>query len=134
MAAKSLRLIIVTPEKTVLDETVEALRFPLFDGEIGILPGRLPLIGRLGAGLLHIDNVDGSEKAFFIDGGFVQVRDSVVTLLTDRCLQISQLSKEAALKLIEQAQTRKAVTDLEVASRDRDLNRGRQMLAALKSI
>lgn len=42
-----LRLIVVTPERTLLDEPVAALRFPLYDGDIGILPGRIPLIGRL---------------------------------------------------------------------------------------
>lgn len=45
-----LRLIVVTPERTLLDEPVASLRFPLYDGDIGILPGRIPLIGRLGTG------------------------------------------------------------------------------------
>lgn len=134
MAGKTLRLIVVTPEKTVLDETVESLRFPLFDGEIGVLPGRLPMIGRLGCGNLYIDHTDGSVKTLFIDSGFVQVRDSVVTLLTDRCLPADKLSKDAALQLQEQARTRKSRTDHEVASRDRDLTRARKMLAALKKI
>ena len=53
-ADKALRLVIVTPEKTVFDEPVAGLRFPLYDGEIGVLPGRLPLIGRLGAGELKV--------------------------------------------------------------------------------
>lgn len=134
MAGKTLRLIVVTPEKTVLDETVEALRFPLFDGEIGVLPGRLPMIGRLGCGTLYIDQVDGSVKTQFIDGGFVQVRDSVVTLLTDRCLSVEKLSKDSAQQLLEQARTRKARSEHEIASRDRDLTRARKMLAALKNV
>jgi F0F1-type ATP synthase epsilon subunit len=44
IAASSLQLVLVTPEKTLLNEPVAALRFPLYDGQIGILPGRLPLI------------------------------------------------------------------------------------------
>ena len=58
MAGDNLRLIVVTPERTLLDEPVAALRFPLYDGDIGILPGRLPLIGRLGAGELRITASD----------------------------------------------------------------------------
>ncbi|MBI1347887.1 F0F1 ATP synthase subunit epsilon [bacterium] len=91
MPEKSLRLVIVTPEKTLLDETVSALSFPLYDGGIGILPGRLPLIGRLGTGELKVQQ-DGAEKLFFIDGGFVQVRDNVVTLLTNSAQPADQLS------------------------------------------
>lgn len=134
MAGKTLRLVVVTPEKTVIDETVEALRFPLFDGDIGVLPGRLPMIGRLGCGMLFIEQVDGTVKSQFIDGGFVQVRDSVVTLLTDRCLSVEKLSKDAAQQLLEQAKTRKARSDHDLALRDRDLTRARKMLAALKSV
>ena len=44
---EKLRLVIVTPERTLFDEPVSALRFPLYDGDIGVLPGRLPLIGTL---------------------------------------------------------------------------------------
>ena len=38
MADKTLQLVLVTPETTLLDEPVQALRFPLFDGQAGILP------------------------------------------------------------------------------------------------
>ncbi len=40
--ADQLRLVVVTPEKPLLDESVTALRFPLYDGQIGVLPGRAP--------------------------------------------------------------------------------------------
>ena len=50
---QQLRIVLVTPESTLLDEPVEALRFPLYDGQIGILPGRAPLVGRLGYGELQ---------------------------------------------------------------------------------
>ncbi len=68
MADKQLRLVIMTPERTVFDELASALRFPLFDGQIGILPGRAPLVGRLGYGELKATTPSG-EKSFFIDGG-----------------------------------------------------------------
>ncbi len=75
--AQALRLVVVTPERTQLDETVESLRFPLYDGEIGILPGRLPLIGRLGVGELVATLPGGQTTRLFIDGGFVQVNWAV---------------------------------------------------------
>src|SRR5260370_9293424 len=78
---QQLRIVLVTPETTLLDEPVEALRFPLYDGQIGILPGRAPLVGRLGSGELRITNAKGLSS-YFIDGGFVQVKENVVSLLT----------------------------------------------------
>ena len=45
---------VVTPEKAVLDEVADFVAVPMFDGELGVEPGRLPLIGRLGYGELRI--------------------------------------------------------------------------------
>ncbi|HSG70372.1 MAG TPA: F0F1 ATP synthase subunit epsilon, partial [Planctomycetaceae bacterium] len=45
MADKTLQLVLVTPEKTLLDVPTESLSFPLFDGQIGILPSRAPMVG-----------------------------------------------------------------------------------------
>jgi F-type H+-transporting ATPase subunit epsilon len=44
---KKLQSVVVTPEKTLFDEWVDFVALPLYDGEAGILPGRMPLIGRL---------------------------------------------------------------------------------------
>ena len=72
---------IVTPERAILDEPADFVALPMFDGEVGILPGRAALIGRLGIGELRVRR--GTEtKRLFVDGGFAQVRDNVVTVLT----------------------------------------------------
>ena len=78
MAGKTLQLVLVTPETTLLNEPVQALRFPLFDGQAGILPGRAPVVGRLGYGELRVTGSDGENRSFYVDGGFVQVKGSVV--------------------------------------------------------
>lgn len=129
MAANSnLRLVIVTPEKTLFDETVTSIRFPLYDGDIGILPGRLPLIGRLGAGELRIRMAD-SERPFFIDGGFVQVRGGVVTLLTDRAVPVDQLSVSAAEAELSAARSRQAKSEAELDLKEAALRRARRLVA-----
>jgi F-type H+-transporting ATPase subunit epsilon len=127
-AGDKLRLIVVTPERTLLDEPVAALRFPLYDGDIGILPGRLPLIGRLGAGELHITGSTG-ESSYFVDGGFVQVLGSNVTLLTGRAIPTKDLSASEAEKQLAAATARVARTDEEVESKLMDQQRARRMLA-----
>jgi F-type H+-transporting ATPase subunit epsilon len=124
-----LRLVLVTPETTLVDEPVSALRFPLYDGQIGVLPGRAPLIGRLGYGELNITHVDGSHASYFIDGGFVQVKHNIVSILTDRALTREQIDAAAAREKLREAVARVAHSDPEANARFRDQERARQMIA-----
>ena len=126
---RELRLVLVTPEKTLLDEGVSGLRLPLYDGQIGILPGRAPAIGRLGFGELRIEHLDGREQRFFIDGGFIQIRGPVVSVLTNRAIPIERLERSAAQKELDEALARPAHTDAELDTRARDQQRARRMLA-----
>ena len=123
----NLRLIVVTPERTMLDEPVAALRFPLYDGDIGILPGRIPLIGRLGAGELRITASSG-EESYFVDGGFVQVLGPNVTLLTNRAIPTKDLSVAEAEKQLAAALAIVARTDEECDARAAAQQRARKML------
>ena len=75
------RCIVVTPERAVLDETAEMVIIPMFDGELGVLQGRAPIVGQLGAGELRLKTGDVSKR-WFVEAGFVQVRSNVVTVLT----------------------------------------------------
>ncbi len=98
-----LRCVVVTPERALVDEPADFVALPLYDGEIGILPGRAPLVGRLGYGELRIRR-GGETKRFFVDGGFVQVRDNVVTVLTSRALKAEEINAEAAERTLREAQ------------------------------
>ena len=83
MSDKQIQCVIVTPEKAVLDETADFIVLPMIDGELGVLPGRAALVGRLGSGELRLKR--GNEvKRLRVEGGFAQVRADVVTVLTTR--------------------------------------------------
>lgn len=82
-ADKQIHCVVVTPEKTELDVTCDFLTVPLFDGELGVLPGRAPMVGRLGNGLLKIRN-GSSDTLWRVEGGFVQVTRTEVNVLTNR--------------------------------------------------
>jgi F-type H+-transporting ATPase subunit epsilon len=131
-AAQALRLVVVTPERTQLDETVESLRFPLYDGEIGILPGRLPLIGRLGVGELVATLPGGQTTRLFIDGGFVQVNRGVVTLLTARALPPETISLESARQQLDVALAKKARSAVELSMKEAETQRARKMVAVAR--
>jgi F-type H+-transporting ATPase subunit epsilon len=125
---QQLRIVLVTPETTLLDEPVEALRFPLFDGQIGILPGRAPLVGRLGYGELQITTAAG-KRSYFIDGGFVQVKQGVVSLLTDRAQPADKLDAHQAEDELQKAQQRHPKGDADFAEKAKELLRARRKLA-----
>lgn len=129
---KSLRLVIVTPERTIFDETVNGLRFPLYDGDIGVLPGRLPLIGRLGAGELKVATSAG-ERRFFIDGGFTQINKGTVTLLTQRAVPVDEISAAAAEAELKAAKDQQAKSDDDFARKAAALNRARKLLKLARS-
>ena len=102
--AKPLRCVVVTPERAVLDEPADFIVLPMFDGELGVLPGRLPLIGRLGYGELRM--VKGLlTQRYFIDGGFAQVRGNVVTVLTAQAIQAADIKVDAAEEALKTALT-----------------------------
>jgi F-type H+-transporting ATPase subunit epsilon len=100
---RDLRLVVVTPERAVLDEPASFVALPLYDGELGVLPGRLPLIGRLGFGELRL--VRGTvTRRYYIDGGFVQIRGNVVTVLTSRAVPAAQINIAAAREVLVNSQ------------------------------
>jgi len=133
VAAAELQIVLVTPETTLLDVPVRSLRFPLYDGQIGILPGRAPLLGRLGYGPLVVTRTDGSSETYFLEGGFAQVKSGIVSILTDRAMPIDEIDADEARKLLAEASSRVPTTDAEFAARDRDQERARRMLAATAS-
>jgi len=126
-----LRLVLVTPETTLLDTAVSTLRFPMFDGQIGILPGRLPLVGRLGYGELMLTTTEG-QQSYFIDGGFVQVKQGVVSILTSRSMPVSEMSAQDASEEFESARGLPSQTADEREHKDRALERARRMLAVTR--
>jgi F-type H+-transporting ATPase subunit epsilon len=97
-----LQCVVVTPEQAVLDERCDFVALPMYDGELGVLPGRAPLIGRLGYGELRTRRGARTER-YYVDGGFAQVRGDVVTVLTPRALRAGELSVPRAAEALDAA-------------------------------
>jgi F-type H+-transporting ATPase subunit epsilon len=129
IAMPKLSLVLVTPERTLFDKPVETIRVPLFDGAAGFYPGRAPLVGRLGIGELRLTDSSGASESYFIDGGFVQVKGSVVSVLTNAAVPTSDLSRKAAAAQLESARAERTKTDEQYAAASRRLEKARKMLA-----
>jgi F-type H+-transporting ATPase subunit epsilon len=119
--------VVVTPEQMALDEKAEFVALPLFDGEIGILPGHSPMIGRLGFGELRLRN-QGQVRRIYLDGGFVQVVEDVVSVLTPRAIPAAKIDAGAARKQLETALQRPINTPELLEIRDRLIAQARAQL------
>ena len=123
---RTLRCVVVTPERAVLDEAADFVVVPLYDGELGALPGRLPLIGRLGYGELRYRR-GTAEHRYYVDGGFVQVRADVVTVLTARAIPAAAIKVEAAREALSAA-LEPALTPEAQEAHQKDQDRARAQL------
>ncbi|AWM39688.1 ATP synthase epsilon chain [Gemmata obscuriglobus] len=127
--SRNLKVVVVTPEKAVLDDTADMVILPMIDGELGVQPGRSPLIGRLGAGELRL--VTGSTtKRFFVEAGFVQVRLNVVTVLTASAKAAAAITAEMVTAAANEAAALPSSTAIERANKAKALDRA----AGLKKV
>jgi|YNPNPStandDraft_1061719.scaffolds.fasta_scaffold88482_2 F-type H+-transporting ATPase subunit epsilon len=92
-APRAIRLIVVTPEQQVLDEYTSSVVFSAHDGEVGILPLRAPLLCELGVGQLRYQT-GGTTRRLYIEGGFAEVMNNTVTVLTQRALPVDQITPQ----------------------------------------
>ena len=123
-----LNLVLVTPEKTLIDRSMASIRVPMFDGSAGIYPARAPLIGRLGVGELKLNGTDGSSESYFIDGGFVQVKGERVSVLTNSAQLVREIDRAKAQADLDAASKEKAVGDEEFAELAHRLDRARKLV------
>ncbi|HMP17451.1 MAG TPA: F0F1 ATP synthase subunit epsilon [Gemmatales bacterium] len=110
---------IVTPERVVMEETVDFVAVPMYDGELGILAERSPMTGRLGYGELRTTH-GGKTERFYVEGGFVQVQSNVVSVLTPKALPVSSVNVaalEAQLSQLTGSALAKAKAQLRVAGK-----------------
>ncbi len=90
-----LNLEIVTPEKKVLSETVDAVTVPTASGEVGILQNHAPLISTLRAGILSY-TISGATERLAIAGGFLEVSRNNVSVLADTAERADEIDVEGA--------------------------------------
>lgn len=117
-----LKLEIVTPEKKVFDESVDSVTVPTASGEAGILPKHAPLISALKPGILSY-SVKGSTSSLAIAGGFVEVSDDRVSVLTDLAETADEIDADAARadrEAAERTLATHAMASLDVTEADRE--------------
>ena len=89
-----IQLEIVTPEEKVYDETVDSVTLPTVQGEIGILPGHIPLLAGLQPGEIQL-TAGGNTENLAIDKGFAQILGDKVSVLTEGAINVEQIDLSA---------------------------------------
>ena len=112
---------LVTPEQQLLDDPVLYASIPAHDGQIGLAPGRAPLLVQLGDGALRLDFEEGGARWFFIGGGFAQMKDNRLSIVADEAVPAEQIVKTKAEEDMAEAQKVEARHDAFVHQRSGDV-------------
>ncbi len=125
MAEGTFHCSVVTPERAVLETDARSVVLPAHDGEVGIMRGHSPLLARMGIGLLRVQAADGTKTEFFVDGGFAQMVENKLTILTEQARPPADLDASEADSLLEAAQAMSGVDDRAFVERQAALERAR---------
>jgi F-type H+-transporting ATPase subunit epsilon len=130
MLPDSIELIIVTPERQLLRESVVEVSLPGADGCLGILPGHAPLITELGIGEMTYQTKGGGESGpLAIMSGFAEVLGDRVTVLAET----AERPEEIDVSRAEQAKKR-AEERIAAAANDPNVDWGRAAIALQRSL
>lgn len=112
LAAKSFRCRLITPIAQVLDEQVTSAVIPAWDGLMGFLPDRAPIVAKLGLGELNLVFADtgkgkAGSRSFLVEDGFAQMVNNKLTILAARAIPTESLTATEAQAELKEAEARK---------------------------
>lgn len=110
----TMRLDIVSAEKEIFSQAVEAAFITAYMGELGIYPGHAQLLSTLKPGNIRAVLPDKSEEVFFINGGMLEVQPFIVTVLSDTVIRAHDIDEAAALEAKVSAERKLAEKSTEI--------------------
>ncbi|GIO26866.1 F0F1 ATP synthase subunit epsilon [Ornithinibacillus bavariensis] len=123
---KTLTVSVVTPDGPVLEDTYEMVSCKAENGELGILPGHIPLVAPLAISAVRLKR-DSSEDKLAINGGFLEVRPDKVTILAQSAEKPSDID-------IARAEAAKERAEKRLNSNDDHIDRLRAELALRRAV
>lgn len=121
--AENIKLEIVTPEKSVVNEEAQIVMAPGSLGEFGVLSGHTPFMTSLKAGAVRYVDEAGKERFVFVSGGFAEALPNKVTILAESAERRKDIDIERAKAALARAEERLAKEG------DVDFTRARAALA-----
>ncbi|MED3561695.1 F0F1 ATP synthase subunit epsilon [Bacillus sp. MUM 116] len=102
---KTIKVNVVTPDGPVYESEVEMVSTKAKSGELGILPGHIPLVAPLEIGSVRLKK-GGSTELVAVSGGFLEVRPDQVTILAQAAENAADIDVDRALRAKERAEQR----------------------------
>ena len=124
----SLHFELVSPERLLISDDVDAVEIPGTEGDMGILPGHAPVLSTLRPGVVIVTR-GGKSDRIFVRGGFAEVNPQGLTVLAEVAIPIAELD---AAKRCEQI--RNAEDDVKDAKTDESRRRAQENLDHLKAL
>lgn len=91
--SSQLKLKIITPEKTILEEMVDSVTLPTTEGEVGVFPDHIPLVSALRSGDI-VAKVGNEIVPIAVSGGFIEIHNNEVAVLADFAEHVSEISED----------------------------------------
>ncbi len=112
---KSLKVNIVTPERVVWEAEAVGVTLPGSEGYLGVWANHAPLVTGLlpGAVTIRLDEA-GNAQLFACSGGFVEISDNTVNIMTDSCEPSAEIDADRARASLERAKERLLSTDPQI--------------------
>ncbi|MGG5255180.1 F0F1 ATP synthase subunit epsilon [Neobacillus sp. SM06] len=102
---KTIKVSVVTPDGPVFDSDVEMVSTKAKSGELGILPGHIPLVAPLEIGAVRLKKA-GKTELIALSGGLLEVRPDQVTILAQAAELATDIDVERAQRAKERAEHR----------------------------
>ncbi|MBY5994237.1 F0F1 ATP synthase subunit epsilon [Ferrimonas balearica] len=104
--AMTVHLDVVSAEKRLFSGLVETLQVTGSEGELGILPGHVPLLTAIKPGMVRIVKQHGDVEVIYLSGGILEVQPDCVTVLADVAVRAEDIDVEAAREAKRNAEER----------------------------
>lgn len=127
---KTLTLEMVTPEKVALQGKAAFVVLPAHEGELGVLPGRAPVLVQLREGEVRVTE-GGEVRRLAVSGGFAEVRDDKVSIFAETAEDARDIDAERARQAMERAKAeigRKNLDPVTLAAAEASLKRAQVRL------
>ena len=96
---------VVTYQEKVLEQEADFLLVRTTEGDMGVLPNHSPFVAELAIGEMMI-RLNGTEKSYFVSGGFLEISNNNVTILADEAMASELIDLERARKEAEEAKAK----------------------------
>jgi F-type H+-transporting ATPase subunit epsilon len=131
--AMTIHVDVVSAEEMIFSGLAQFVVLPGEAGELGIMPGHMPLMTRIKPGAVRVQTQDGKEELIFVAGGLLEVQPGLVTVLADTAIRGTDLDQAKAMeakKLAEEAMVNRG-SEMDYARAQVELAEAIAQLAAI---